>query len=475
MTKSILRLVFISLVLSLTVALTGVAHGAEWAEGQVTLNGFFKNWTGYRLGSYGHERDDGLSIFRNVLQLEAEAKLQENLSLVGIFRAAREPEYSLEDDAREAGNFDGDVMDEEEFRELYLAWQATDNFWAAVGKQQVVWGDLSGIGLRVMDNINALDCRWHYALDNLEDVRKPLIMLNTIYSMPSIEANLQLVWVPGLEDTWHRVTSIYANPGHRYGLNNLVDPTQPPDFFALGVPEDDEADANGISKKLSDSTIGIRFQKTSGGVTWAVSNLYTHNQNPSVWVDADGLHIKYLRQNIFGFTANWYDKYTDGVWLFEAGYFHHAPFTGNDFSLVKQDMYKWGLRYNRNTFFDFLSPTRSLSSGFQIIQTYIPDNDDFDQQNDTGVGGETTDTVGTLFLNWGVANDRVQFNTNFNWWLERKFGIAMLWIDYRPQIFAGNFLITPKLILMHGDTPLSGDFGLMRGATEAVLELTYEF
>jgi len=140
-------------------------------------------------------------------------------------------------------------------------------------------------------------------------------------------------------------------------------------------------------------------------------------------------------------------------------------------------MYKWGLRYNRNTFFDWLpnGDRRSVSSGFQVIQTVIPDNDKFDNQDDTGVGGETTDTVGTLYLNFGVANDRVQFNTNFNWWFERKFGIAMLWIDWRPQIFQGNFGITPKLILMHGDTPLSGDMGLMRGCSEAVLELIYEF
>jgi len=311
-----------------------VAHGAEFAEGRVTLNGFFKTWTGYRFGFYGHERGDGLSIFRNVLQLEAEVKVQDTLSLVGIFRLAREPEYNLEDDARDAGLFGGDEMDEEEFRELYLAWQATEKFWVAVGKQQVAWGDLSGIGLRVMDNINALDCRWHYALDNMEDVRKPLIMLNSIYSIPSMEANLQLVWVPGLEDTWERVTSIYVSPAHRYGLNNLFGGAfgggdKPGDFPPLAAFEPpDSGNVNGISKKLSDSAIGIRFQKTSGGLTWAISDYYTHNQNPVLG--------EYFRQNIVGVSANWYDKYTDGVWLFEAGYFYNSPFMGNDFSLVKE-------------------------------------------------------------------------------------------------------------------------------------------
>ena len=94
---------------------------------------------------------------------------------------------------------------------------------------------------------------------------------------------------------------------------------------------------------------------------------------------------------------------------------------------------------------------------------------------DTGIGNHSLDTVGTLFLNWGMANDRLQFNSNVNWWFEREFGVWLLWVDWRPQIFKGDFLITPKLILMHGETPYAGDFGLMRGASEAVLELRYEF
>ncbi|MBW1862052.1 MAG: hypothetical protein JRJ02_06725, partial [Deltaproteobacteria bacterium] len=409
------------------------SNAMELADGKITINGFLKNWTGYRFGFYSHERDSGLSIMRTVLQLEAEVKLNEVASLVGIFRIAREPEYNLEDDAKDLGLFDGDEMDEEVMRELYLAWQPTENFWTAVGKQQVAWGDLAGIGLRVMDNINALDVRWHYALDNFEDVRKPLIMLNSIYSIPSIEGNLQLVWVPGLEDTWERVTSIYITPAHRYGLNNLFGGAfgggdKPGDFPPIGAFEPPTSgNVNGITRKISDSSIGMRFQKTSGGLTWAISDYYTFDQNPD-------LNGNYNRLNIFGITGNWYDQYTDGVWLFEAGYFHDQSYGGNDGTLKQEDTYKWGLRYDRRTFFYWLpaGDRRSLLSGFQVIQTVIPDNDDFDNQNDTGVGGETTDTVGTLYLNFGVANDRVQFFWNTNWWFEREFGVGLFFVEWRP-------------------------------------------
>lgn len=452
------------------------SNALEWADGNIKLHGFFKNWTGYRFGFYGSERGSGLSIFRNVLQLEGEYRLHDTVSLVGIFRLAREPNYNLEDDAREAGNFDSDVMDEDEFRELYITWQATENFWAAFGRQQVAWGDLSSQGLRVTDIINPLDLRWHYALENLEEIRKPLIMSNMIYSIPKMEANIQLVWVPGLEEEWRRVNSLYTNPGHRYGLNNLVDPTQPPDYFIPGVPEDDEADPVGISRKISDSEIAIRWQQTLSGLTYSVMLARLHNHAPSVWVDATGLHIKHLRQSIIGVSANWYDKYTNGVFRFEGGYFHHSPFTGNDFSLVREDLFKWGLGYDRNTFFNWLRDgSRSLVTEAQIIQTVIPDNDDFDQQDDSNIGGEKTDTSFSLLNYTGFFNDRVMPFLNLAYYVERKFGLAVFFVNWRPQMFHGNFLITPKLILLYGDTPISGDLGLVRGCSEAVLELTYEF
>jgi len=149
----------------LAFALTNVAYSMEWAEARLTLNGFLKNWTGYRFGTYGHERGEGLSMFRNVLQLEAEAKVLEDVSLYTIWRAVREPAYSLEDEAVDFGNFDEDVLNEERFREYYLTWQATDRVWLRVGEQQVVWGDM--MGFRVMDIINPLD-------RPMEDIEKDL-------------------------------------------------------------------------------------------------------------------------------------------------------------------------------------------------------------------------------------------------------------------------------------------------------------
>jgi len=195
--RSISFLVAGIIALTMTLAITNQSSAVVLGDGKVSINGFIKNWTGYRLGFYGEERGEGLSIFRTVIQLEADVKLNDDAGLVAIYRVAREPDYHLEKDAVAAGVFGSGVMDENEFREYYLTWQATDRVWVAAGKQQVAWGDLAGIGLRVMDNVNALDVRWHYALDNFEDVRKPLNMLNMIFSLPSQEANLQRLHHPG--------------------------------------------------------------------------------------------------------------------------------------------------------------------------------------------------------------------------------------------------------------------------------------
>jgi len=513
-----LRFCFILVVLisALGVMFGGVGYGMEFADGRVTLNGFLKNWTGYRFGFYGHERGSGISMFRNTLQLEAEAKVFPEASLYCIFRGTREGGFHLEDKAVDAGNFDRDVLDEEEFREYYLTWQATDRLWFKLGKQQVVWGDLGGLGLRVMDIMNPLDLRWHYGLESFEDLRKPLHMFNTILSLPEINANIQLVWVPGLEAPWHRVNSVYGNPGHRWGVNQVpagslfgpvgyitpdgsraghngrVPGVWEPGTFIAGVRENDEADPPGIERKLSDSAVGIRWQHTIGSFTYALMEAYTHNHSPAIWWEGnpflgDPVHMKHFRQNVIGFSFNWYDNWSKCVFRGEIGHFHNVPYTADKrlmiggvpnsdfYHLERKDTIKFGFGVDRNIFFDWLSPTRSVTTQFQVIGTWIPDHDD-----DLITPGYNTkikelDLMFTLFLNWGWDNDRMQINFYPAYNFDRKWGMLQTWLDIKPQYFGGNLTITPKLNLFYGDDAYTGDFGLVRGCSEALLELKYEF
>jgi len=82
----------------------------------------------------------------------------------------------------------------------------------------------------------------------------------------------------------------------------------------------------------------------------------------------------------------------------------------------------------------------------------------------------------TLFMNWGWNNDRMQINLYPAYNINRKFGMLTAWIDYKPQwLGGGNVTITPKVNLFYGKDPWAGDFGLVRGSSEGLLEVKYEF
>ena len=519
MKKERLKLFFLSLVLSIAVILGGTAQGMEWGDGKVTLNGFIKNQTGYRFGFYDDERGSGLSMFRNTLQLEGEAKFNETTSLYVIGRGVRETGYHLERRAVDAGNFNDDVYNEGRLREYYLAWQATKRVWLGLGKQQVVWGDLGGMGLRVMDIINPLDLRWHYALEDFESMRKPLNMLNAIVSVPEVGGNIQLVWVPAIDEPWERVNSIYANPGHRYAINSVpagslfgppafitpdgsrfsngtVKGVWEPKTFALGVPEDDEADPANIKRDLSQSTIAISWEQKIGGLNYRLMECYTYNHAPAVYWQGSPLlgapaNIKYFRQNIIGVSANYYEGWSKSVLRTEIGHFHNVPYTADKrlmiggwggvpnpdfYHLERKDTIKFGFGWDRNTFFNFLSPTRSVSTSFQVLGTWIlnHDKDLIDPGYNTKV--KELDIMLTLFMNWGWNNDRMQINLYPAYNVSRRFGMLMAWIDYKPQwLGGGNVTFTPKVNLFYGKDPWAGDFGLVRGSSEVLLEVKYEF
>jgi hypothetical protein len=473
--KSLPLVVFGVIALILAFGMTNVAQAFEWADGRMTLNGYYKNWTMYRFGFYGKERGDGLSMFRNTLQLEAEAKVLPEVSLYTIFRMTREPNYPLEDDFRDAGLYDGDNLDENSFREWYLTWQATERWWFKFGKQQVVWGDLGGLGLRVMDFVNALDARWHYALDAFEDVRIPLIMFNTIYSIPAMSANLQFIWVPGLEDTYDRVTWAHTSSGLRWGVNTPGDHS----FFFPGAgfspgdplpfPEPATKDTPGIDKKLSDSDVGMRWQQTVGGVTYALMAAYSHEQNPAV----DG---EYKRRSIFGGSLNWYNNTIKSVIRSEIGYFPNVPLANTSFEVVKDDIIKFGFGLDRNTFFDWLSPTRSLLNNWQIIGEWNTSHDDDVYNLFYGEKLKEWNVNASVYLNWGWDNDRMQVHAQPLYNFSTDDGLFMAWFDYKPQQFGGNLTLTiPKVILLYGRDPYAGGLGIVRGCSEGGIEIKYEF
>jgi len=426
-------------------------------------------------------------MFRNSIQLESELKFTDETFFYAIYRMDREPAYHLEKKAYEFGNFEDDHLNEAEFREYYLGTQITDRVWTAVGRQQVVWGDVAGF--RVMDIVNPLDLRWHFSLENWEDIRIPLHMMNTIISVPEVNGNFQLVWVPGIDERYNRVNRAFGNPGHRWGVNNPPGAGKPGEIFP--TVEDPKADPSGISRSLSDGDIGGRWQHTVGGLTYGVMNMYKHNDNPAVYYSGSPLtggelNLHHFRSNVLGVSFNYFDNFTDGVWRGEAGHFRNLPYTAdsrlfigdvpneNFYHLEKKDTIKFALGYDRNTFFNWLSPTRSVLTQFTIIGTYIMDHDD-----DLVVPGYNTeikevDLIVTAFLMWGWASDSWTINIYPAANIDREWGMVQAWIDHKPRWLNG-LTLTPKINFFWGKDAYTGDFALVRGNTEALFEVKYEF
>jgi len=76
---------------------------------------------------------------------------------------------------------------------------------------------------------------------------------------------------------------------------------------------------------------------------------------------------------------------------------------------------------------------------------------------------------------WGWSNDRCVITTVALYNTSRDFGGFLAWLNYQPQRFARNFTIQPRINLFYGRDPWAGDFGLVRGCSEGLLTLKYEF
>ncbi len=472
MTKFRRLRVFILMILALMFLVPSTGLCIEWADGKVSLNGVFHQWTGYRLGTYGNERGEGLSMFRNSLQLETEIQISEKTFFHAIWRGDIEPEYDIEEDGINFGNFEDDHLTESDLREYYIGSQLTDRLWVALGRQQLVWGDVAGF--RVMDVVNPLDLRWHFNQESWEDIRIPLNMVNAIISVPEYNGNLQLVWVPGIDPDYLRVNRSYGTPDHRWGVNNPPGALAPGDVVALGAL-DEKAEPDGIDNTLSDSDIGFRWQQTIGGFTYAIMDMYKFNDAPAVWADASGFHVKHLRQNILGASFNWFDNYTEGVWHGEIGYFHDLPFTSNTYSLERKDTIKFALGYDRNTYLPFLNPTRSLLHTITFIGTYILDHDDnliTPGFSDWEI--KEFDLFIVLLFNYGWSSERWNFYLVPMGNIDRKWGEIQTWLDFKPRWLNG-LTMTAKVNYFFSESPYVGDFGLIRGNSEALFEIKYEF
>ncbi len=176
-------IIFLGLLAVTTQALAGQI-------GNLTYSGYIKNETS--LNYQTHQ----LTKFKNIVQLGAEYKLNDNFTFFGSARYWYDNVYSWYGKYDPAQDQMQHVQRTDWLRDLYLDFNSGPWF-IRVGKQQVAWGQADGI--TILDRVNPVDLT-EYWLPDAVDIRIPVGMLNINYS-PKTNSNLQLLIIPDFQQS----------------------------------------------------------------------------------------------------------------------------------------------------------------------------------------------------------------------------------------------------------------------------------
>lgn len=182
--------------------------------GPFEVNGYLRQYSSWNLGNPVETPEDDkwdMSMNRWALFVDATTRTGP-LRWTGRFRASYEAQTSYEDRLEASANFlrsldtsspgrtsnFSDEYEELDVRELFFDTDIGDSFSLRVGRQQVVWGETDFF--HATDVIHGVDLRWRsfYVPEN-EDIRKPLLLLNGTFKVPSLKGSLQAIVRPGLD------------------------------------------------------------------------------------------------------------------------------------------------------------------------------------------------------------------------------------------------------------------------------------
>lgn len=193
-------------------ALSGTAFGQDLGTGDMNFSGYARGYAGWNLSDPpelpGNDRYRN-SMLRGQLYLEALSK-NPTLQWKVAGRLAREHKTGYLNDLEQLtrthpGAFADpsfnvtDVYRASDIREAWMQFQPTENLNVKLGRQQVVWGETDLF--QALDVIHGYDFTWAPLLEEPDETRKPLILLNTTLGVPAADGSLQLVIRPGWDGT----------------------------------------------------------------------------------------------------------------------------------------------------------------------------------------------------------------------------------------------------------------------------------
>jgi hypothetical protein len=332
-------------------------------DGNFELKGFVRNITAVRTedpkgGLGGDQFKSGeVELSKSFLQVEGTYMVSPNLKVYSRWRG----DYDASFDFKGQEKFSQAVVDdqrlENEVRELYVDIRQGPLF-LRLGKQQVVWGESDG--LRLADIINPLDFRWHFFLEDWQDIRQGIPMVRAIYSVAP-RTDLEFVWAP-----------VTFKPAKFAGAGTFW---EFPPAGVGGIPEK-KYDTN-----INNGSVGGKIKTTIGsGFDVSVYDYYHRFEmptlsapnpvNPATW------EFVHPFVNSIGGTFNVFATPVKTVFRGEAVYNKNEPqmdFTKPNF-ISKKDTIAFMLGADRPTYLPINSQSSFLS--FQVFYKKVLSPDD---------------------------------------------------------------------------------------------------
>lgn len=274
-----------------------------------------------------------------------------------------------------------------------------------IGRQQIVWGETDNF--RLLDRVNSLDLTWHLQQETeighgWDQIRVPYWMIKALYQFENI-GPISNIYAEG-----------YWNPGDWYPNKRRFLPYSPwslptgdplAGLFPNGVYKSTLFQQGDYSRDpIDNSQAGIRLGGMAGGVQFAIAYLYgRYNED-------DGANTAFVRAitdralatelfvegilpgeytvpytHTMGFSANYFDEYTEAVLKSEQVYVLGMPFNSGDirspvlpsqlFGVVKKDMWQGMVGFDRPTWIRWANPRATWLILGQFFWHYLVDND----------------------------------------------------------------------------------------------------
>ena len=363
----------------IVVGLCGQSFGFSLLDDKITGTLMLRNDWGVRVqdGLAEHRGLDAgdLVLFRNTLLLEGTFKFNEHLSFSSTIRAWYDGAYDFDNDLKDriaSYALDDQRKPKEYIREAYVD-ISYSNWYARIGKQQVIWGESDG--LRMTDIVNPLDLSYHYIFGpggSWEEVRIPLWAVDL-----SLEVDwgplktIELLWLPGAIDRgfegWGFASdgANWAYPGYGQAILDAWNASEP-------------------DKSLRSSEFGFRLHNRIGEVEFALIYFYSRDDKgvltedwlPQFLAGNKEEVFAYLFNNKIGASFNYYEgRITKTVFRGECVFTEGEPFNRRDIigspGYVRRNTFAFMLGADRPTWIKLLNPQRTFFLSVQYFAKYM--------------------------------------------------------------------------------------------------------